>query len=264
MTLALVAALSAAPGEAGTLSLTNVRSTYGVLGAPRADNKILPGDVLTLSFDLDGVQTDDSGKIQYSVGMEVTDKAGKVHFKQAPRDLEAYNSLGGKRHAAFANLNVGLDQPPGEYTLKVTATDRTAKTSQTATYTYEVVPKAFGIVRLATSYDPDGQSPAAVAGEGQSLWVNFAAVGFERPGGKGQPQLTAQLRVLDESGQPTVAQPMTGEVKDGVPDKALGVPMQFVLELNRAGSYTIELKVTDQVGGKNATVSYPLTVQKRK
>jgi hypothetical protein len=264
MSLAMLAALAAVPGENNSLTLTNVRTTYGVLGAPRPDNKILPGDILTVSFDLEGCQVNESGKILYSIGMEVSDKNGKVHFKQEPRNLEAHNSLGGTTHPAFATLQVGLDEPPGEYTVKVTVTDRAAGATQTFTQTYEVLAKAFGIVRFSTSSDPSGVAPAAALAAGQTVWINFGAVGFARNEGTGQPDLAAALRVLDADGKPVTAKPLVGEVKEGVPPKAQGVPMQFVLELNRPGNFTLELKVTDRIAGKSATLSYPLTVAKTK
>src|SRR5689334_10313128 len=43
-TLAAAAALALAPGQSGALNLTNVRPTYGELGATRTDNRYLPGD----------------------------------------------------------------------------------------------------------------------------------------------------------------------------------------------------------------------------
>jgi hypothetical protein len=259
-TLVFLAALSLAPGKADGLTVSNVRSTYGVLGAPRPDRKFLPGDVFVLSFDVNGARPDTEGKVVYSIGLEVTDAQGKVHFRQAPKDREARPSLGGTQLPAYASLQIGLDEPPGKYTLKVTVADRGSGGSQSVTSDYEVLPRGFGIVRLTTASDPSGMAPAPVAGEGQPLWLNFAAVGFERKGG--QPNLAVELQIVDEAGRPTLARPLTGEVAKDVPDKARGVPMQFVLELNRAGKFTLELKATDRVSGKSASVSYPLAVVK--
>lgn len=263
-TLALVGALSLAPAESGSLALTNVRSTYGILGTPRPDNKVLPGDQFVLSFDIEGIQTDDQGKAQYSVAMEVKDSKGKVKFKQEPRNQETTVSLGGNKLPWYASLNIGLEDPPGEYQVKVTVTDRAAKASKTLMGSYEVLPKAFGLVRLATTTDPDGRVPATVTGEGQTLWINFAAVGFSRDKAKGQPNLVLTMNVLDDQGNPTLARPLSGEVNENAPPKVQSVPMQFVLDLNRAGKFTIELKATDKLSGKKATLSLPLTVLKVK
>jgi hypothetical protein len=262
--VAMVAALSLAPGDSGALALTNVRATYGLLGAPRPDTKFLPGDQAILAFDIEGLQVDKQGRVLYRIAMEVADSDGKVQFKQAPRDQEVQNTLGGNSLPAFVSLNIGLDQPPGTYTVKVTVTDRAAKASKTLTQSCEVLPKAFGLVRLSLTGDAEGHVPAPVLGEGQSVWVNFSAVGFQRDEATKQPDLTVHMRVLDEEGRPTVAQPFAGRVAKDVPAKALALPMQFMLNLNRAGKFTVQLDATDKVSGQSAALSLPLVVAKIK
>jgi len=262
MSIALAAVLAWTPGQADKLALTHVRSTYGVLGATRPDNKLLPGDTFVLSYDIEGVKPDATGKVLYSMALEITDSEGKAIFKQAPKDLEAFNALGGNSLPGFASARVGLDQPAGKYTVKVTVTDRTTKASTSVSGTYEVLQKGFGIVNLRTNADEKGTVAAPFVGEGQSLWVNFAAVGFGRD--TDQPNLSVVMRVLDENGKPTVEKPFTGEVNKDVPKNAQAVPMQFMLDLNRAGKFTVELKATDKTSGKTATLSFPLTVLKMK
>src|SRR5262249_7026178 len=114
-TLAFVAGLSVAPSQAGPLKLTNVRTTYGVHGMPRGDTKFLPGDTAVFSFDAEGITVADDGKVLYSIAMQVTDSDGKVRFRQAPRELEAINALGGNKLPVMANLQIGLDEPKGTY-----------------------------------------------------------------------------------------------------------------------------------------------------
>lgn len=261
-TLGLVAALSSAPAQSGELTLSNVRNTYGVGGVVRTGAKYLPGDVVTICFDIDGIKADGSGKVVYSIGLDVTDGDGKAHFKQDPRDLEANASLGGNSLPAFARMRIGLDQQPGKYTAKMTVTDRSTKASKSVSGVYEVLPKAFGIVNLTTSFDSEGRISAAGLTTGQSLWINFATVGFERA--NGQPNLSYVLRVLDKDGKPTLEKPFTGEVNKDVPDKLLALPMQFLLDLNREGTFTVELKASDKVSGKTASLSLPLSVMKAK
>jgi hypothetical protein len=256
--------LSLVPGQTGQLNLTNVRATYGILGAQRPDTRLLPGDNFVLCFDIEGVKADDAGKVLYSISMEVTDAAGKVYFKQEPQELEANNSLGGTSLQAYAAIQIGLDQPPGNYTVKVTVTDRATRAQGTLTRNYEVLPKGFGLVRLNTTYDANGKIAAPYVGEGQVLFVNFLAVGFGRDSGQAQPNLSVALRILDQNGRPTLAKPYTGEINKDIPDKALSVPMQFAIELNRPGQFTLELKATDKVTGQSATLSYPLKVRELK
>jgi hypothetical protein len=72
------------------------------------------------------------------------------------------------------------------------------------------------------------------------------------------------MRILDDKGRPTVAKPFTGKIQEGVPARATALPAQFLLALNRAGQFTLELKATDQVTGKKIEGAYPFTVQSRK
>src|SRR5262249_10914837 len=170
-TLAIAVALGLTPGQAGKLELTNVRPTYGILGAPRPNNQVLPGDVYWLAFDLENAKLTATGKVEYSMGLEVVDSKAKTLFKEDDKDqaLLADNSLAGnrwsgKRLPLLAKTEVGLDTPPGEYTMKVTVTDRTAKTSAILERKFVVLPKTFGLVRLGTTYDPAANLPAPMIG----------------------------------------------------------------------------------------------------
>lgn len=256
----VAAALGLAPNQSGSLTLTNVRLTYGALGAPRADGTVLPGDQVFITFDIEGITADAGGKILYSMTTEILDAAGKTLFKQEPRNLEAVNALGGKSLPAFVELNAGLDQPAGKYTVKVTVLDRASKASQVLSRTLQVGEKNFGLVRLTTTADPEGRIAASVFQPGASLWVNGGVVGFQRPGGKGQPQIAVELRVLDEQGKPTLGQPFTGQLGKDLPASAVFAPQQFHVALNRPGKFTVELKATDQVNKKSSTASFPITV----
>ncbi len=169
-TLAFVAALTLTSGQSDQLALTNVRTTYGALGPERPDNKFLPGDSLVLSFDIEGATVDAGGKLLYSIGMEVTDHDGKALFRQEPRSLEAKVGPASKSVPGRANLQIGLDQPAGDYTLKVTVTDRATKASREVTRSYQVLPKAFGLVRLALSGDP-GRAAEDLVELGRKLGV---------------------------------------------------------------------------------------------
>ena len=95
---------------------------------------------------------------------------------------------------------------------------------------------------------------------GDSIYLNFSAVGFNRDPMSKQPNIKAVMRVLDDKGQPTNAAPMTGEAKSGVPETMSVVPMQFGLTMNRVGSFKLELTATDVTTGKTATVIYPVRV----
>jgi hypothetical protein len=246
-TLAFVATLGLTPGQSGKLDLTNVRPTYGVLGATRPDRKYLPGDQVFIAYDIENITVDSFCKVLYGMSMKVEDNKKKVWFEQKgdQEKIVAYNSLGGSRLPAFANVNIGINQPPGEYTLRVLVTDRAGKATKELVQKFEVLSPAFGIVRLTTSLDEKDAMPAPMIGvPGQFIYVNFVTVGFGRDTKKGKP---------------TLAKPSIGEVND-VQDKVQAVPMQFQLNLNRPGRFTVELKATDNVTKKISTLTFPLAV----
>jgi hypothetical protein len=265
ITAALAAALSFAPGQSDQLSFLNVRSVSGFFGPERPTDKLLPGDVYLLVFDIAGFKFDADGKISYRMAMQVTDSRGKVQFGHEPQDREAFNSLGGNRVPASAFIEVRFDQPPGEYTLNLTVTDRTSKASQKLTRKFEVLPKAFGVVQLITTIDPQrtrAVPPTGVIGEFR--YVNCAVVGFERDTVKKQPNIVVEMRILDETGT-QVSKPRTEEINEDVPENAGLIPTQsFPIALNRPGRFTIELQATDRVTKKTAKVSLPLTSLEQK
>lgn len=263
-TLVLAAVLQTAPAQAGKLELTNVRPTFDTFGAPRPNNQVVPGDTFWLAFDVDNITVDKNNKATYSVRQEVQDSKGKVIFAEDTKDrpLTADLSVGGNRVPVSLKTDAGLDTAPGEYTLKVSVTDHLAKTTAAAERKFQVLAPTFGLVRLRTSYDPAGNVPAPMVGvPGQFVHINFAAVGFARDAKK-QPNLVVEMNIVDEKGKPVLLKPDSGTIneKNGIPESTRGVPMGFVLALNRPGKFTVELKATDQVSKKTSTLKFPLTV----
>jgi hypothetical protein len=259
-TILLATAMSLAPYQAGNLELTNVRRTYGAPGVLRADGPILPGDTLYLAFDIEGMTVDSSGKVLYSMETEVDDVNGKALFKEEPRDLEATNALGGGRLPAFSQIQFGLQQPPGDYKIKIKVTDRASRRSQSLTHKCTLAPKGFGIIRLKTTTDPEGRIGTACFCAGESMWVNFGVVGFDRGAG-GQPNVAFQLRILDDQGKPTLEKPFTGDMNKDVPAELLALPAQFLVTLNRPGKFKVEVKAVDRLSKKTVDLSFPLNVR---
>ena len=263
-TLALIAALSAAPGQAKGLTLSDGRLTHGIFGPTRTKAEFLPGDSVFVAFDINGITVDKQGKVLYSTAVEVTDAKGDAVFRQPARDQEAVISLGGGELPGYAQVDVGLEQPKGDYTVAVTVTDRVTKQSQTLRQKFKVLPLAFGVVRGTLTRDPDGRLPAGLLMTGQGVFLNFAVVGFARDkSSKEQPHVELELRILDEKGNPTTALPLPGSIKSDVPSKAVLLPAQYFLALNRPGKYTVELKVSCKVCGADLKESFPLIVNPR-
>jgi hypothetical protein len=259
-TMALALALQAAPGQAGDLRLTNIRPTNGLLGSPRTDSKVLPGDMFFITFDIDNLRVNEDGIMFYKMFMEVKDSKGDVKFRGEPEDKETPALLGGNSLAAFAHLVLEPDMPAGEYTLTVTVTDRLAKSksSKSLQHKFEVLPRNFGLVRLTMSYDDAANALAPHIGvAGQSFWINCRAIGFERGRETKEPNIKFEMTIIDENGRPTIKNPIPPNETDVRQDVALA---QFWLPLNRSGKFTIKLKATDQVAKKTAELTFPITV----
>jgi hypothetical protein len=231
----------------------NARFTYGLFGQERPDSKFLPGDVVFLMFDIDGLKLDKNGRASYSVSTELTYKAkgkAKPIVKRGPEPLEAILHLGGTRLPSWHRSVINPDSQPGTYTIQITITDRNAgKKEAVLTRSFEVVPKTFGFVRVGLS-SASGDPTPPVAVPGQLIGINFALTGFALK--KGQPDVTIEMRVLDSAGRPTLRRPYTGELKSVGPAAMDIVPFDPIpLPLNQAGRFKIELKATDNVAKKS-------------
>jgi hypothetical protein len=260
-----VAALALMPAQpTGGLTLSNVRLTYGELGGTRPETKLLPGDLLFVAFDIDGLTINPEGTATYSMALEVTDTAGKTIFKQEPADKTDFVPLGGTRVPGRAYILAGYDQPAGVYTLTVTVADTLAKggVPKTLAKKFEVAEKGFGIVSAYTSADPEGRIPAPTTGIlGESVFVQFVVIGFQRdPKTKNQPNVQVEMQPLDDAGRPTMTKPGALTVDAGVDEKDPGFTLRFPLPLTRLGKYTVRLKATDNVAKKTATFDLPVAV----
>jgi hypothetical protein len=205
---------------------------------------------------------DAKGKVIYSIAIEVTGVADKsVVFRQPAQKQEATTVFGGNRIQGFAHLDLGTEQPPGDYTMTVTVTDLAAKTSKDLTHKFTVIPPDFAVVRVRTSTDREGDFPVPVMGQGQTIWLNFGIVGFGRDKTSKMPSVLLELTVLDEAGKPTLDKPLSKVVGSDVLEKNLAIPLQFPVSLARAGKFTFEVKATDQVTNKTTKFTLPLNVQ---
>jgi hypothetical protein len=258
-TLALAAVLNTAPAQ---LKLSNARVTHGVLGQERGNvQNFYPGDLYVVSFDIENLKTKADGMVQYSMGLEFTLKgAKKPAFRRSPQDLEVINVLGGSSVPSFAMANIGTDTPLGQYTFKVTVTDRLAKTTKTLTRVFNVVKPKLAFVRIGLTYET-GQPAPYIAVPGQTLLVNFSLVGFALGGPNKQPNVSIEVRVYDKNDKPTVSKANKGEVKK-VP-KALQKIIPFdpiPIPCNRLGKFKVRMKVTDNISKKSVTETLTIIV----
>jgi hypothetical protein len=258
-TLALLLAVPAAPAQNAGLVIDGDHFTYGYHGAERKEDAFLPGDVVFLGFNVRGMTFDQSGRASFTIAMEILDGSGMSQFKQAPRNEQAMDYLGGGMLQSVADVQIPLNAKPGNFTIKLTITDRSNNANQTLTRKVQVLPADFGIVHVHTSQDREGKAAVAPVGSlGEPLYVNFGVVGFQRDGKK-QPNIELAMRVLDDKGNAAGA-PLSGKADREVPESLMVVPLQFGLTLNRVGRFTVEVTATDKLSGKSAKVSLPIRV----
>jgi hypothetical protein len=253
--------LGLSTGQAGKLTVNNDRLTYGHLGPTREVAEYLPGDVIHLLFEVEGLSFDANAKASYAIGLEIVDPKGTELLKQKPRNATAQNYLGGNSLPCAAHLQIPLESAPGVYTFRVVVIDSATKKNAVVERKFTVLPKQFGLVLVGTSADRAAEiawSPVGVVGD--SIYFNFSAVGFARHQQTKQPHIKVVMRVLDDKGNVVKGAKMVGEANSDVPASLQAVPMQFGITLNRAGRFTLELTATDVLGNATATVRYPVRV----
>lgn len=259
-TLAIASVLSLTPAQESELKLSNAHTTYGFLGNTRENAKYVPGDVLFLAFDIRGMSVGKKGEIRYSMELDMRDAAKNRVFRQSPQVIEAANSLGGSQLPGYAYADIGGSVQAGKYTLTVTVKDETSGKSASLTHGFEVTKKDFGIGRLGLFYDDQGRvwaPPVFVAG--QSAWLHFVTIGFDRDAKAKEPDVEVRLRILDDAGKPAGPQPIAANLKNQkIPANLQAIPWLQKLEMNRTGKFKIEVEAEDKVAKK--TVKEVLSV----
>ncbi|VTR91224.1 unnamed protein product [Gemmata massiliana] len=271
--LAVLAGLPAQP--AGNVKFTNVRTTVGELGPTRENNKLVPGDVLFIAADVEGITIDDKGNAEYTMDMEVVNSAGtrvlpppnEPKPKAEPR--AEFFPLRGNKMPVRVFVTVGLDLAAGNYTCKVNLTDTKSKATTNLDVKFEIAKKEFAIVAVRTSYDQNGEISAPTSGQvGQMVFVQFSIATFERDMKTKQPNIELAFQLLDDKGAPTLKEALkviqddkssasVAPIKEG--DGMFRV-IPFPLYMNRVGKFVLEITATDRVSKKTSTYKLPVTV----
>lgn len=259
--LAAVAALSLAPAQPAGVQLANVRITFGELGPTRKETKFLPGDLVYIAYEIDGITIDADGLTKFEQTMEVTDAAGKLIFRQDPSTQELLVPLRGGKVPGRTFITIGIDQPAGTYTCKTTVTDLKNKSSNSVSVKFEVLKPEFGIVAVNPTYDPQAALSAPTTGTiGQNLFIHFQVATFQRDVKTKQPNVELIFDVLDEKGKPTLGKPVTFVQNNGVGQELKMFRLFFPLYLSRSGKFSVRITATDKVANKKAVFELPVTV----
>jgi len=259
--------LGLSAGPAAALEIKGIRSTYGPNGGVRPGNKLLPQDVLSLAFQIEGLSIEaNTGFVIYKVKLEVKDSKGKTIFKDENKQQQ-HLALGGPQVAERAQVVVGGQQPPGKYSVELTVTDLGGKgkgkggASKSFTYDFEVLPPDFGLIHAVLP---------SVATTAYEATAYCQLVGMARDKKK-IPDIELRMRVLDESGKPTLPKPFVSDLKQILPNPKGGapgfdvtkenvIPLPFPLVLTRPGRFTVEIEAYDRIAKKTSRVRFPLLV----
>lgn len=251
--------LGAFPSLAPALEIKNIRPCYAPFGATRYDLNLLPGDVLFITYDLDGLLTDPkTGKTNYETILELIDdpaqKEPKVLYKK-PTTNEVVPQLGTGRMPGDLHVIMGAGQAPGKYAVRLTVHDKLAKQARAFTYPFTVIPQGFGFV---------GVSAPAIGFPGQHYVTGFGLVNLALDGKK-NPNCEISIRILDDKGKAvasTVQILLPRDMPEGTDlNQANFVPLQYPIYLNRPGRFTVEIEAVDKYGGnKKKELKYPVTV----
>lgn len=280
---ALLLSLALAPAQAAKLEVTNVRTTYGLLGPARPDAKspkVLPGEMLLISFDIAGLKPQEKpkedkpkrepkveeGQLRFSHYLDVYDGGGKSIYERPLGEIHFVPVLGGARIPHAVVVPTGLDHKPGKYHLKVRIYDLVADANQKQPVVleqpFEIVPLEFGLVHFQLSLDNAGRVRVPnVAVVGQVLYVNAVAIGFKFDQKKGNVKV--EMTLLDEAGNALGTRPILVH-SESIPDGTPALPVQFDLPITRAGKFQIQLSASDEAGKKKAALKVPLTTLESK
>jgi hypothetical protein len=243
------------------LEIKDVKAVHGLYGPERKDLDVFPGDEVFFRFTLDGVEVDADGKVNCLLTVHLADADGKELLNQKS-PLQGILALGGKTLLSSAYVNFGDAVAVGTYTLTVTVEDKLGEGKDTFMRKLKCVPAEFAIVAPRFFHDPDNKAPGPVGGlVGETLYFRLKSIGFERGGGKIDNEM--QVDVLDAAGKSVLTKPIQAELKTDEADKVKKVSSLTFhgnLALNRAGTFTLRITLTDRLTKRSAKFEAPLKV----
>ena len=252
LTLALL------PAGAAAVEIKNFRPCYApvYLGAARKGDKLLPTDILFATYDIVGLKSDpQTGKAKFTTLVELFDEKANHLFepKETPSQEVAFH-LGGGRYPSDLHVQMGRNQKPGTYRLRLTIHDRLANERKSHIHQFELLPPTFGIGTV--------EAPA-LGFSGLTYATRFALFELTLDANK-KPNVEVTMKVLDDAGKP-VSPPVISTLPSDLPvgadlETENIVPLRYPIFLNRPGRFTIDIHAKDHVGKKEARLTYPLTV----
>jgi hypothetical protein len=250
-------ALLVLPAVADAVEIKNFRPCYAplYLGTERKSDKLLPGDVLFATYDIVDLKTDPkTGKASFVTIVELFDASAKSLFEPKETPNEVAFHLGGTRVPSDLHVQMGRNQKPGKYRLRLTVQDRLAKSVKSHIYSFELLPPSFGIGAVVAP---------AIGFSGLPYSTKFALFDMTLDA-QSKPNVEVVMQVLDDAGKPVSPPVISNYPNDLPPGTDLQtenlVPIYYPIFLNRPGRFTIDILAKDNNGKKEARLTYALTV----
>ena len=232
-----------------------------MLGPERKSSEYVSGDQVFVRYTVAGFQTDADGRTRAEFRLTVTDAGGKQVLRRETPLNQAF-ALGGDSLPGSASFDLGEDVPPGDYEIKVDVTDLISKEIASFRYKFTCKKEEFALLWVRFSHDAAGDVPAPAGGVvSQALHVRMKAVGFDRS--KGEIDVEMEIAVFDAAGKPVMHRPFRTGVHNEKPDEVKQVTslrLSSVLALNRSGTFTLRITVTDKVTKRVVVFESPLRV----
>lgn len=247
----------ALPAGVNAVEIKNFRPCFApiYLGTERKGDKLLPGDVLFATYDIDGLTVDPkSGKASFLTVVEVFNANAEAMSppKQTPNEVIFH--LGGTRMPGDLHVQMGRNQKPGKYRIRLTVKDRVSGDQKSYIHNFELLPQTFGIGAVVAP---------SIGYPGLPYATEFALFDLTLDAKK-QANAEVTMRVLDASGKevaPPVISTLPMDLAPGTDlEKENFVPIRYPIFLNRPGRFTVDIVAKDNVGKKESRLSFPLTV----
>jgi len=254
--------LTVTPSWAQTkLKIENVQAAFGPFGPERKVLDIYPFDSFSFRFTIVGLKTGAGARVDTAIKLQLTDASGKIFLENSfPSKGMLY--LGGDSFLAYANIAMQEQVPEGKITLKITAADNVSKESASVERELTGKKGGFHIVALEFFHDPEGRVPASThLALGQVLYFQMRVIGFDRTLGKIDTQLA--LQTLDADGKENLPKPLLTVFRQDdakVVEKTTFIFFNGSMGMNRAGSFTMRLTATDQIGHQTSKEEIPLII----
>jgi hypothetical protein len=150
------------------LKIQDVTPTYGPLGPTRKSLTVPAGDELFFRYTVAGVRTDDAGRADGELRVQIAGPDGKDLLDEK-QPINRVLALGGHTLPGTASASFGLDTPAGDYLMTVTVRDKLSSQSASFKRKLTCTKPDFALVRLRFSLDEAGNSPSAGGMLGQTI-----------------------------------------------------------------------------------------------